>query len=257
MPVKASGAWQEPFNEHFLAYHNVDPLWRKFEPFELTHNHRQGEGSSWVNTLNRIREGKHTEEDMEILKSRITKDKILDHDSTHVMYTNREVKAHNTAMLQKLDGEEVVLKAIKTPNKNVKICPKTGNIDTTQFQDVLTLKIGARVTVTFNVNTVDEIVNGATGKVLGFEKNKSGEVLAVVLKFDQDSTGAQQREDNKLISEKYKEQHGTPIFRQSFDYQKKSKRGKSTTFMANVNQFPLNLAYACTSHKMQVRKSLL
>ena len=61
------------------------------------------------------------------------------------------------------------------------ICPKGysykttkwGTIDTEAFMEVLELKVGARICLIFNVNTVDGLVNGSLGTVINFEWNKN------------------------------------------------------------------------------------
>ena len=188
---------------------------------------------------------------MDVLRSRIISKEVLEDDSCHVMYENIVARKHNEKMLDQIPGPRVVIKAIVTPNKRVKICPKTGSVDKTQFRAELELKIGAKVAMVYNVNTIDELVNGAQGRVVGIERNKKNEIYAVIVKFDQESTGKQQREDNKLLSDKYKDQNGTPIFKHSFEYNKTSYGKSATTYRANVLQFPLKLAWGLTSHSMQ------
>ena len=251
-PVNGSYVFQCPGNPHFAAYHSVDPLWPKFEPHLLIHNHRQGEGSKWVETLNRIRDKTFTEDDMNVLRERISPQEFLEFDCSHVMYENITVRNHNDKMLNLLPGTEHTFMAIKTPKKGYTICPKKGTVDGTEFRDELKLKFGARVSMVFNVNIMDNLVNGMLGEVVGFETNKAGEIFAVIVKFDQEDVGRQQREDNKALSEKYKDCNGTPIFRMKFEYNRKSTSKRSTTFQANVVQFPLKLGWAFTCHSMQV-----
>ena len=246
-------AFQEPTNEHFLAYNNVDPLWAKFKPMELVHNHRQGKESEWTNTLNRIRDNTYTEEDVEVLKSRISADPHNEQTTKHVTYTNEERNAHNKKMLDTIDSPEVVLRAIHRPNKNIQIDPVKGTIGKTNFVDVLKIKIGCRVTMVYNVRTLDGLVNGAEGTVVGLEKNKQQEIYAVIVQFDDKKTGLQHRQDNKHLSDKYKAVNGTPVYRQTMEYQKKSRLSKSGNVKAYLTQFPLDIAYGSTSHKMQVR----
>ena len=119
--------FQEPFNPHSLAYHSVTPLWTMFEPFELTVNHRQGKGSKWVETLNRIRNQTFTEDDIKVLRSRIIPKASLDKDVFHVMYTNKLVAEYNKKVLEQLDGEEYVFMAIKS-SKNCSIHKDKGTI---------------------------------------------------------------------------------------------------------------------------------
>ena len=70
-PPNGKFVFDEPYNPHFLAYHSVDPLWPKFEPYERTHNHRQGKGAEWAYALNRFRIGTFTDEDVKIIWSNI------------------------------------------------------------------------------------------------------------------------------------------------------------------------------------------
>ena len=227
-------------------------MWNVFEPFELTYNHRQGEGSTWTNTLNRIRVGKYTEEDVKVLRSRITQQEFLDHDAAHVMYTHKEKNRHNQNMMNCIVSKEFVFPATNLPNANVKVDKKKGTVGSTQFKNELKLKVGARVSLVFNVNTIDELVNGTMGTVLGFEKNEQGVVYAIVVEFDQSSAGLQHRLRNQKIVEKYKTKTVTPIFKHSMEYLKKGGYGKS--IRAKVIQYPLAQSWGMTSHSTQVSR---
>ena len=92
------------------------------------------------------------------------------------MYENIVARKHNEKMLDQIPGPRIVIKAIVTPNKRYKVCPKTGCVDKTQFRAELELKIGAKIAMVYNVNTIDELVNGAQGRVVGIERNKKNEV---------------------------------------------------------------------------------
>lgn len=245
-PVKGSYVFQEPFNPHSLAYHSVSPLWTMFEPFELTVNHRQGEGSKWVETLNRIRNQTFTEDDIKVLRSRIIPKASLDKDVFHVMYTNKLVAEYNKKVLEQLDGEEYVFMAIKS-SKNCAIHKDKGTIDSTSFVNKLVLKIGSRVKLVYNIDTIDGLVNGAMGNVIALERNPKGEIYAIVVQFDQKSVGQEHRQNHKSVSDKYKKQNGTPIFKKSIEYFKHSGGGR-----AKLIQFPIDLADAATSHTTQV-----
>ena len=121
-PVKAKYIFEEPKNSHFKAFHEVNSLWSTFQPMILQQNHRQGNihefslnfrilfyhcfsigsANEWANRLNRFREGLVTEEDLEVLKGRITSDCHLSKDALHIFYTNVEVSEHNDRMLNTL-----------------------------------------------------------------------------------------------------------------------------------------------------------
>ncbi len=254
-PVKGRYIFQSPMNDQFRAAHDVNPLWEKFEPYLLQHNHRQGESKDWANSLNRIREGILTDNDELVLRSRITEEPFLIEDAMHVFYTNKEVHDHNTKMLEQLTTKAKDFNAIHILPKGFSTrTTKHGTVASTQFQEVLRLRIGARCMLIFNVNTIDELVNGATGTVLGFEKGKrfvKNIFDCIVVKFDDDSCGQAQRKKYPLLSEKYKEENGTPIFRHELEYFIQSGR-KTHAAQAKVIQFPLRVCYASTAHKMQV-----
>ena len=215
-----------------------------FEPFVLRHNHRQGEGSEWVETLNRVRKGAFTEHDLNTLRSRIIPAESLDRNSFHITYTNEMVSKYNRKALEEIDAPGIVF--IATKSKNYTINQKKGTVDSTSFIDKLELKIGARVKLIFNINTIDELVNGAFGTVIAFGRNSINEIIAIIVKFDQASVGQKHRELYKSISDKYAKENGTPIFKMTFEYLRNSKRVK-------LIQFPLNLAHSSTAHSAQVK----
>ena len=175
--------FQEPANEHFKAFHHSNQLWKTFVPFILEHNHRQGEGGRWTEALNRFRVGTFTDDDLNILRGRVTKNTFLDPKAEHVMYKNKDVVNHNDKMLKSLDTPEMVFPAIKYPVKGYtyRINKDTNNIDDTNFKDMLVLKIGARISLTFNIYTIDELVNGSSGIVTDFITNEKKKVDAIIV----------------------------------------------------------------------------
>ena len=256
--MKGLFIFQEPRNEHFKAFHQSNPLWKLFESFLLEHNHRQGEGGKWTESLNRFRIGTFTEDDLNILKGRVTKDEFLDSNAEHVMFKNKTVTDHNNKMLQSLKSPEVVLPAFKFPIKGYryKVNPDTNNIDSTNFKDVLVLKTGARICVTFNIGTVDGLVNGTSGTVIDFIRNKKENVDAIIIDFDQPKFGEYQRKKYKYYLNPKKHGNGTPILRHELKYQASAK-GFKTTVEPKILQFPMCLSWASTAHKMQVNFSTL
>ena len=173
-------------------------------------------------------------------------------DALHVFYTNEEVNDLNDKMLNTLKTPLVTIKALKSKNVPGKL-NKAGMIDKTQFMDVLNVKIGARICLTINIRLIDDLVNGSMGTVMAYETDSADEIIAIIIKFDDPKSGIKTREDNPVLAEKYKQYNGTPIFRSELDYYVKSTKGKSQGLKAKVTQFPMRLAWAFTSHKMQVR----
>merc|ERR1712020_556633 len=86
-------------------------LWRRFTVVHLEENHRQGEDKEYGDLLNRVRVGAHTEEDIELLKTRVTpKDDPVLKDSLHIYGTNAKVNARNSEKLKEIPGELIVIK---------------------------------------------------------------------------------------------------------------------------------------------------
>ena len=208
--------------------------------------------------MNRLREGIVEENDKELLLSRVTQEAHLDTEAMHIFYTNDEVSGHNNRMLEQLEGEMVTLKAKKEGGPKGYVAPITndGRIGSTQFFDKLNIKIGARVALTFNVSTMDGLVNGACGVIVGIESTsklaKEKRVHAIIVKFDDEKCGREHRQKNPRFSKKYEKENGTPIFRTDLEYNIPSKKGFSGSAVAKVEQFPLRISYASTAHRMQV-----
>ena len=255
-PVRGALVFKTPFNLEFASNKDNLNLWGSHAPMLLKHNHRQGEGKEWANSLNRIREGICTEEDELRLKSRETTDQFLVSDALHMFYKNKDVKSHNEKMLAKLDTELVVIEAVisKLPGGRKPTVNKSkGTIGNTEFLETLEVRVGARVICIFNVDIMDDLVNGQCGAVIGIEKGRNGQVQYIVVKFDDESCGKRRRHEYRhKLSQKYLEQNGTPIFRHEQEFNLASRTGWKFSATAKLNQFPLRLGYAQTGHKMQV-----
>ena len=121
----------------------------------------------------------------------------------------------------------------------------------------LELKIGARVILVANDDLLDNLVNGVPGKVVGFAYRQRPGVSqkminAIIVAFDEPNIGEERRRKYHDIHPSVKSQNGVPIFRytQQFQRNKKNSKKKHST-PCSVEQFPLNLFYASTSHKVQ------
>merc|ERR1711867_354172 len=70
-PVCGKYIFDRPSNPSYHLTFELDSRWKKFKVLNLEINHRQGKDKEYADILNRVREAKHTEEDMEKLKERI------------------------------------------------------------------------------------------------------------------------------------------------------------------------------------------
>ena len=241
-PPKARYVFKEPVNkEHALAYQLRD-LWKQFTVVHLVENHRQGEDKTYGDLLNRLRVGAHTEEDVELLKTRIVPedDPVLDN-ALHIYGTNKKVNARNNAKLNDIPGELFTVKA-RNMSKTVKKFKvnNAGCVLNTPFLAELKLKIGAEVVLVHNINTLDGLTNGARGVLVAVER-KDGAIKRLAIKFHNPNHGQAQREKDPC----WKHPDATWIYPVTWQYM----LGGNT---CTIIQFPAKGAAATTGHKIQV-----
>ena len=254
-PVKGRPIFAKPKCEKNVSlWSSNENLWSSFEVITLNTNFRQGI-SEWTKCLNRLRIGEITDDDRTMLEQRrLTNFPDLNKSkATHVYYTNENVDTYNMEMMDSMEGEFVTLNAqIVVPRGYKTYVTPHGTVEDTQFRKTLMLKKGVRVMLTFNVRISDSLINGALGTVIGFLSGKEAKVVAVVVKFDNDTVGKMQREDYKDMCEGFINQNGCPIFRSTLKFQGTAFGSlNSHGAKCKITQFPLRLAFASTTHKLQ------
>ena len=149
-------------------------LWQQyFQMFELSEVMRQREDKDFAEILNRIREGKHTEADIAVLKKRILNLSPQHPDypinSTHLFSTNMAVDQHNHDIFLKSTNEKVKIKAIdivlgdlsdELKERLKKQIPNDPS-KTMGLYSVCSILKDAKYDLTTNVSVVDGMTNGA------------------------------------------------------------------------------------------------
>jgi len=92
-------------------------IWQDyFTFFELTEIMRQKDDKQFAELLNRLREGKHSEDDIAILKQRLLTVKRLEDNYpmsvTHLFTTNASVDAYNNAVYMSSNTDKAQIKAV-------------------------------------------------------------------------------------------------------------------------------------------------
>ena len=195
----------------------------------LKENFRQKSDPTFINLLLRIREGKHTEEDINLLKTRLNVEPKGN--PVHIVSSNKSAQIINESNLLKI--KEHVNKYVaqyKNSGKDAEIDELLIKELKFQFKqkgiDTLELKKGTRVMLTKNIDVSIGLVNGSIGIIDSFteSQDENGQGFPIVI-FD-NVPGKQ------LIS---------PV---SIELEL-----NNCTCMAS--QIPLMLAYALTTHRCQ------
>ena len=251
-PCKGRYIFKKPINEDFHLSYSLGIHWPAFEVITLEKNHRQGEDFAYAELLNRIRVGKQTIEDYEMLKKRV---RPANHKelkgSMFIAGKNKIVSDFNSKRLKMILAEEQNFEAVNMhPTiKNYKpLIDNKGMVKGTPLLQSLNLKVGSRVMLTYNIDTLDCLTNGTRGEVIGFVRNERGKILSIMIKFDEKHQGERKRESCPKISQTFP--GCTPIERIMFQYSI-GKRTHSGTNLAKIIQFPITLSFAATAHKFQ------
>ena len=251
-PCKGRYIFQEPVNKDYHLTFSLSVHWPSFEVIDLEVNHRQGDDFEYADMLNRIRVGKQTEKDFHKLRERIRPRNHQDlKGSMFISCKNKLVEIFNMSRLAEIDSELFIFEALNIhltiPNFKPPVDNK-GNVKGTPFMETLKLKKGARIMLSYNIDTLDCLTNGTRGELVDFHFNEKGVVTKIMIKFDELHQGQQRRDKNPKLLSIYP--GCTAIERVSFQYSL-AKRKTTVSNTAKVIQFPLTLCFAATSHKFQ------
>ena len=251
--MKGRYPFEKPYCTEYHNSHAIDPLWEQFSPIILRENHRQGDDKVFADILNRIARGKHNDEDLKILSRRVKpkNDPSVPEDALFIFSINANVTEQNENFLSKLDGEEILCKAIVRHNIMANFTPlleKDGSIKGTPLQNELKLKIGAEVMLTYNIDVVDGLTNGAFGKIIGFEFSRGRNLKFIMIEFYSEKVGRERRNKFPCYSTKYPK--ATPIGIYESHYNIQNRFSTSTSKAIAIN-FPIKLSFAVTGHRVQ------
>ena len=222
-------------------------LWTSLELCELEGNQRAAEDPEWAALLARVRVGKWTDADIEILRGlkirRDGKDHVAE-GAVHLFATRQAVSEENQRYLdQHLEKTQAELHECPAIDVSVKTgAPLKPELawaepeNTGGLEGLLRIAVGVRVMLRFNIDVPDKLVNGACGIVQHIDTEDTGEVTKIWVKFE-GKAGERWCRNN--------ETEAVGIARRTASFQ------DQTDNKAERRQFPLVLAKAITIHKSQ------
>ena len=253
-PVCGKFIFDRPSNPSYYLTFELDGRWKKFSVMNLEINHRQGKDKEYAEMLNRVREGKQTDADLEKLKEKIRPygHSDLDEVSLYIVCKKKECAKINTQYIENLPGDDIFIQAkhFLSTQKEYKpfICKKEGTVSTSSFMDKLILKIECKIILIHNIDTSDGLTNGQLGILKDVIRTENGSISKCIVEFKNEKAGRESRLRNPQYAAKYPK--GTVIEKVSFSYTL-SKKGSAASKKATLIQFPLKVAHAITAHKIQ------
>ena len=239
------------YAEYKDAMLNIFPLWRLFKIAELTEIMRQKGDTTFIDLLNKVRVGNMDAHAEELLRSRFISETDVNYpvNAMHIWAENAPVHLHNEKMLESLTEPLHRINALDVLPKYVSASLIDKALNRSQSQTgglagKLSIKVGARVMITSNIDVADRLSNGQIGTVhhIKLDGNK---VSCVYVKMDDDCAGLKLiHSDNYAIRN-----NAVPIKKIESDIS--IHQNKVSSPVIKRTQFPLALAWACTVHKVQ------
>ena len=201
-------------------------LWKElFTMYELVDIMRQKDDLAFAQLLNRLRLNEMTEEDKQVLQTRVFDRDTGDYpkDAVHLFARNFYVKKHNDNILSQLPGEKIVIPChdnVVSANIPAKECQTLINSlpddysKTGQLMKSLTVVVGMIVVHTANVDVEDGLTNGATGvvKQIDFRMEGTNRPSIIWVLFDDPRVGRTTREKYRKLYNPSINTDWTPVF---------------------------------------------
>lgn len=235
-------------------------LWTEyFEFYELKTVMRQKDDQQFAKLLNRLREGLHTDEDKQILQSRIVEN-TREHlrPLPHLFCRRKDTAEYNEAVLDDLSQLDMVtVEAIDdvSGDINIGMCntilskvPDDPNV-TMGLHKILRLGIGLPGEICVNVDTEDGVTNGASCviKKFDFRVRGSSRCSIIWVKFDDETIGRRLRNQYRNLYSASVMPDWTPIL----ETNRKFTYCFFKSYLISRRQFPLCLSAGKTIHKAQ------
>jgi endonuclease/exonuclease/phosphatase (EEP) superfamily protein YafD len=237
-------------------------MWKEyFTLFELTEIMRQKDDKHFAELLNRLREGNHTQSDIEELKKRILKLKPGEENypinKTHLFSTNVQANDHNTTIYQASQTDKAKIKCIDIIvgdmsddlKKKMKEKIPDDPTKTMGLYNVVSVAVRAKYDLTTNVNVNDGMTNGADCIIqkIDYRVRHSNRPSIIWVSFPQTDIGRNHRKEFAHLFTNNVDKTWTSVLEITRQF-KISKRNQCQVLR---RQYPLRPAAAKTIHRCQ------
>ena len=236
------------FSQQAQLIESITPsYWHSYPKcFELTIPMRQ-KNLDYINILNRIRIGQHTNEDIKRINNQYMRIPIHDKDIAHLYFTNEDKDKHNEKNFQETLGQIFILEAqdYRHSSCSTKIQIPTNAKDTAGLHTTLKLKPSMIIEIcSGNLDILDGLVNGAEGNFMGLIEPQSD---IIWIQFKDRRIGHGTRQENLTLYTSNTPRTWTPIRKISKEIQ----IGHNMLNIITRTQFPIQPASARTIHRAQ------
>ncbi|XP_078342943.1 uncharacterized protein LOC144628684 [Oculina patagonica] len=238
-------------------------IWQEhFKMFELSEIMRQKDDKEFAELLNRLREGKHTKQDVEVLKRRILKVKPTDSsdypvDVTHLFSTNKAVDNHNIEIFNNSKNPKAHISAIDviigdlSDELKEKMKQKIPNdpTKTMGLYPVCSVHVAGKYDLTTNISVLDGMTNGAecTVEKIDYRVPDSTRPSIIWVLFRDPHIGRHFRREYAHLYDVQIQSTWTPIL----EITRQFRIYKRNQVQVLRRQFPLRPAAAKTIHRCQ------
>ena len=248
------------FNDLKTEYGILSPnLWQElFKMFELKEIMRQRESTQFAELLNRLREGKQTNEDIRILKQRILQPSGSNYpvDAPHLFIQNAKVNDFNDKVHQASQGTKHNIRAHdsvigatfqEVRDKILEQIPLDPR-KTKQLHGLLNIAVGEGTEISLNTRIDDGITNGAGNVIKLIKVYQTTYPSGIVwVQFDHTDVGAKTRQENRHLYVSGIQPTWTPIKPVTTQFAV----GRNRAVQVVRKQFPLRPAAAKTIYRSQ------
>ena len=233
-------------------------LWEKyFTMYELSEIMRQRESKIFAEILNRLREGKHTDNDIAKIKERCVNESSCPKEAPRLFIQNAKVDEYNETVYRASTGNKYIIIAqdsvigANSAELRDKILRQVSYLttkNTKQLARNLALAEGERTEIALNVRTDDGLTNGASNVVRLVMLNQPKKPSGIIwVQFDDEDVGRKTRLENRRLYVQGIQTTWTPI--KAVTSQFAVGRNKSAQVVRK--KFPLRPAATKTVHRSQ------